>query len=131
MLGGLLHQVAQRHQPRRHRQGVALEAGEVQQVVDEALQRPGVARDAVDELPALFVGQRRPVLDEQGAEPLDRRHGGTQLVGDRAEEAQLHAIEVAETSHGLLLPEVQLGVAEGGGQEVGDGPERVELRPVE
>src|SRR5207302_8865746 len=102
----LLDQVAEGQQPRSDAEGLTLEAGEVEKVVDQQLERRGVATDATHELLALLLGERRPVLFEQGSEAFDGGHSRAQLMGDRAEEADLEAVEVLQPPNGLLLPPV-------------------------
>src|SRR4029079_14868993 len=103
----------------------------VEEVVDEVAERPGLSPDAPGELAAAVLGPGLPVFREQVAEALDRSRRRAQLVGDGAEKRVLQRVELAQSGDGLLLALIERGVADGHGEQVGEGVERLDGDIVE
>ena len=121
-LGGVPHELVERHGVGVEVQRVRAEAGEVEQRRDQAVQRLGVAVQPRHELETKVVGQLGPALLERQAGAEDHRERGPDLVRGRGQEVVLQAIQLLELLHGvqglLEAPRVVQGQARLRGEEL-------------
>ena len=87
------------------------ETVQVQQVGDDAIEAPGVGRDAAGQV-LRFGGRQVQVVSFQGpGQAEDRRQRRPQVVGHRLQERVLHVVDFAEAfAHHALDGEVALEV---------------------
>ena len=103
---GLLDDVGQLHRAEAERLAPALDALQIENVVDEPDQPIGVGEGDAQQVGGLFVGLRQNAGAEQSQRAADGSERSAQLVADRGNELILEAIEsvaladVAEAQHG-------------------------------
>src|SRR5439155_2734412 len=97
---------------------LCLEAGKIEQVVDELPQAVAVVVEDAAEIADLLVFQLTAAQVQRGADPVDDGRGGSQLVRGERDEVRLQLVEAAK----LLLRE---GALEERGHQGADRPQQL------
>ena len=126
-----LHEGAEVERLDRHDEAAVVEQREVEQILDHGAQRTGVGGDPLGEVAPLLVAEAIPAGGQERREPSDGGGRGAQLVRRRAQEHRLEAVELAEPLQGLLLAGVEGRVHHGGGDELAQRTEGLQLGGVE
>ena len=97
------HHLADVERLQGHRQRAAVEQREVEEILHDGAERPGVGGDAPHEVEALLLGEAVPAGGQEPGEPGDGGRRRPQLVRRGAEEHGLEAVELAQPAEGFLL----------------------------